>query len=56
VGNHYKEESYKGNNCIVYLISALRGPHLWVQEVALLRYLSYPMPVGITRLPGLNRI
>jgi hypothetical protein len=30
----------------------LRGPHLWVWEVALLSYLSYPVPGVITGLPG----
>jgi hypothetical protein len=31
--------------------SPLEGPHLWVQEMALPRYLSYPVSGGIAGLP-----
>jgi hypothetical protein len=34
------------------ILLPIRGPHLWVREVALPRYLSYLVPEGITWLPG----
>jgi hypothetical protein len=39
-------------NTNYYCYCPLRGPHLWLREVAIPRYLSYPVPGGITGLPG----